>query len=130
VNKNHSNDVIWYWDEDGPWVQKPTGKGERLILMQAMTKTGWRPTAQLVVKSPRKTGDSHGQMPHELCSTWFSEQWLPNSPQDALIMMDHAPSHNGLSPHAAPTASGKKAAIRAWFMKNRIPVREDCLKAA
>lgn len=32
VNKNHSNDFIWYWDEDGPWVQKPTGKGERLII--------------------------------------------------------------------------------------------------
>jgi transposase len=129
VNKNHSNDFIWYWDEDGPWVQKPTGKGERLIIMHAMTKTGWIPAAKLVFKSTRKTGDYHGQMNHELFSKWFSEQLLPNIAKDSLIIMDNAPYHNVLSPHSAPTASCKKAEIRAWFMKNRIPVREDCLKA-
>jgi transposase len=129
VNKNHSNDFIWYWDEDGPWVQKPTGKGERLIIMHAMTKTGWIPTAKLVFKSTRKTGDYHGQMNHELFSKWFSEQLLPNIPKDSLIIMDNAPYHNVLSPHSAPTASCKKAEIRAWLMKNHIPVREDCLKA-
>ncbi len=41
VNKNHSNDFIWYSDEDGPWVQKPTGKGERLIIINAITNSGW-----------------------------------------------------------------------------------------
>ena len=25
VNKNHSNDFIWYYGDDGAWVQKPTG---------------------------------------------------------------------------------------------------------
>ena len=39
VNKNHSNDFIWYSEEDGPWVQKPTGKGERLIIINAMSLT-------------------------------------------------------------------------------------------
>src|SRR4029077_20565222 len=129
VNKNHSNDFIWYWEEDGPWVPKPTGKGERLIIMHAMTKTGLIPTAKLVFKSTRKTGDYHGQMNHELFSKWFSEQLLPNMPKHSLIIMDNAPYHNVLSPHSAPTASCKKAEIRAWLMKNRIPVREDCLKA-
>jgi hypothetical protein len=127
VNKNHSNDFIWYWEEDGPWVHKPPGKGERLIIMQARTQNGWIPTATLVCT--RTTGDDHGQMHHELLSKWFSEQWLPNIPQHSLSMMDNAPYHKVLSPHSAPTASGKKAEIRAWFMKNRIPVREDCLKA-
>jgi transposase len=129
VNKNHSNDFIWYWDDDGPWVQKPTGKGERLIIMHAMTKNGWLPTAKVVCKSTRKTGDYHGQMHHELFSKWFREQLLPNIPQNSLIMMDNAPYHNVLSPHSAPTASCTKAEIRAWLMKNHIPVREDCLKA-
>ena len=40
VNKNHSNDLIWYSSEDGPWVQKPTGKGERLIILNAVTHSG------------------------------------------------------------------------------------------
>jgi hypothetical protein len=56
VNKNQRNDFIWYSDEDGPWVQQPTGQGERLILMHAMTKRGWIPGATLTLKSTRKTG--------------------------------------------------------------------------
>ena len=66
VNKNHSNDFIWYYGEDGPWVQKPTGKGERLIIVNAITKSGWVPGSKLVFKSTRKTGDYHGQMNWEL----------------------------------------------------------------
>lgn len=36
VNKNHSNDYVWYYGEDGPWIQKPTGKGERVIIINAV----------------------------------------------------------------------------------------------
>ena len=36
INKNHSNDFVWYSSEDGPWIQKPTGKGERLIIINAI----------------------------------------------------------------------------------------------
>jgi hypothetical protein len=74
VNKNHSNDFIWYADADGPWVQKPTGKGERLIIIHAMTKNGWIPGAPLTFKSTKKTGDYHGQMHHDLFTKWFTEQ--------------------------------------------------------
>jgi transposase len=87
VNKNHSNDFIWYWDEDGPWVQKPSGKGERLIIMHAMTKHGWIPNAKLVFKSTRKTGDYHGQMNHDLFSKWFREQLLPNIVRNGCIFL-------------------------------------------
>jgi transposase len=48
VNKNHSNDFIWYSGEDEPWVQKPTGKGERLIIVNAILSTGWVNGAKLV----------------------------------------------------------------------------------
>ncbi len=129
VNKNHSNDFIWYSDEDGPWVQKPTGKGERLIIIHAMTKNGWIPGAQLTFKSTKKTGDYHGQMNHDLFTKWFTEQLLPNMPENALIIMDNASYHNALSHHSAPTATCKKDRISAWLRKNGIPVRDDCLKA-
>ncbi len=66
VNKNHSNDYTWYFGEDGPWLQKPTGKGERLIILNAITANGWVPGAKLVFKSTKKTGDYHGQMNWEL----------------------------------------------------------------
>jgi transposase len=68
-------------------------------------------------------------MNHDIFTKWCSEQLLPNIPTHALIVMDNAPYHNGLSRHSAPTATGKKEEIRSWLSKNRIPVRDDCLKA-
>lgn len=129
VNKNHSNDYIWYFGEDGPWVQKPTGKGERLIIMNAITKDGWVPEAKMVFKSTKKTGDYHGQMNNELFTRWFKEKLLPNIPDNSLIVMDNASYHNILSPHSAPTPTCSKKKIRAWLEKNNIACREDCLKA-
>jgi transposase len=129
VNKNHSNDFIWYSDADGPWVQKPTGKGERLLIINAITKEGWLPGAKLVFKSTRKTGDYHGQMNNGLFTKWFTEKLLPNLPQNALIIMDNAPYHNTLSPHSAPIPTCTKERISLWLRKNGVPVPEDCLKA-
>jgi len=129
VNKNHSNDYIWYFGEDGPWVQKPTGKGERLIIMNAITKDGWVPNAKMVFKSTKKTGDYHGQMNQELFTKWFKEKLIPNIPGNSLIVMDNASYHNILSPHSAPTSVCSKKKIRDWLEKNKIACRDDCLKA-
>ncbi len=42
INKNHSNDNTWYFEEDGIVIGKPTGKGDRLIILNAMiTKFSW-----------------------------------------------------------------------------------------
>lgn len=114
VNKNHSNDFMWYCDEDGPWVQKPTGKGERLIILHAMTRSGGVPGAQLPFKSPKQTGDYHGHMHHDLFTKWFTEQLLPNMPGNALSIMDNAPYHTVLSRHSAPTATCTKDSIYTW----------------
>jgi hypothetical protein len=57
VNVNHSPARTWYFAEDGPWVQKPSGKGLRLILVHAMTAGGWVEGAKLVFQAKRRTGD-------------------------------------------------------------------------
>ena len=54
VNKNHSNQFTWYYSEDGPEVNKPSGKGERLIIVNAVTIDGWVHNAQLVSKPKRR----------------------------------------------------------------------------
>ena len=128
INKNHSNDFIWYFEDDGPWIQKPTGKGERLILINAITKDGWVPGAKLIFKSSRKTGDYHGQMNEALFMKWFKEMLIPNIPSNSLIIMDNASYHNVLSNHSAPTATCKKERIRAWLEEQNIPLKKDCLK--
>jgi transposase len=128
VNKNHSNDFVWYFDDDGPWIQKPTGKGERLIILNAITRDGWVPGAKRTFKSTKKTGDYHGQMNQELFTKWFSDQLLRNIHEGSLIVMDNASYHNVLSTHSAPTATCNKQKIRSWLEKNNIPLGEDCLK--
>lgn len=128
INKNHSNDFVWYSSEDGPWIQKPTGKGERLIIMNAITQDGWIPEAKVVFKSTRKTGDYHGQMNWDLFRKWFTEQLLPNIPGSSIIVMDNAPYHNVLADHSAPTPACSKGKIRTWIESNKIPCKDDCLK--
>ena len=71
VNVNHSAARTWYFAEDGPWVQKPSGKGLRLILVHAMTAEGWVEGAKLVFQAKRRTGDYHGQMNFENFRRWF-----------------------------------------------------------
>lgn len=128
VNKNHSNDFVWYSSEDGPWIQKPTGKGERLIIMNAITKNGWVAGAKAVFKSTRKTGDYHGQMNGDLFKKWFSEGLLPNIPCNSIIVMDNASCHNVLAEYSAPVPASSKERICAWLENNKIPCKEDCLK--
>jgi len=72
-------------------MQKPTGKGERLIILNTITQFGWVSNAKLVFKSTKKTGDYHGQMNLALFRKWFIEQLLPNIPKNSNIMMDNAP---------------------------------------
>jgi transposase len=129
INKNHSNDYIWYFTEDGPWVQKPTGNGERLIIMNAITTDGWVPNAKTVFKSTRKTGDYHGQMNWDIFKKWFLEKLLPNIPESSLIIMDNAPYHKVLSENSAPTAASSKENIQKWLGDNKISYSSDCLKA-
>lgn len=129
INKNHSNDFVWYFEDDGPFIQKPTGKGERIIIINAITKDGWVPGAKLAFLSTKKTGDYHGQMNNELFTKWFKEMLLPNIPKSSLIIMDNASYHNILSDHSAPTPKCKKEKIRFWLEKNGIPLKDDCLKA-
>ena len=118
VNKNHSKDFVWYSSEDGPWIQKPTGKGERLIIMNAMTKDGWVPEAKVVFKSTRKTGDYHGQMNGDLFQKWFVEKLLPNIPSASLIIMDNAKYHNVLTDDTFPTLRSYKYELQTWLANN------------
>ncbi len=128
VNKNHSNDWTWYWSEDGPLIRKPTGKGERLIIINAITEDGWVPNAKKVFQSSRKTGDYHGNMNWDLFSKWFKELLIPNIPSNSLIVLDNASYHNILSEDSAPTANCSKERIRNWLEKNNYPCKDDCLK--
>jgi transposase len=119
VNVNHSSERTWYFTDDGPWVQKPSGKGPRLILVHAMTVAGWVEGAKLVFQAKKRTGDYHGQMNFENFRKWFVECLLPRLPASSLIIMDNAPYHKVYVDGAFyPTSSSRKAELKDWLEQN------------
>ncbi len=129
INKNHSNDNTWYYEEDGIVIGKPTGKGERLIIVNAITKDGWVPNSKLVFKASKKTGDYHTNMNWDNFSKWFQEKLLKNIPKNSIIIMDNAAYHNVLVEEAFPKKSHSVRKLREWLSKNTIPWTEDMLKS-
>jgi len=129
INKNHSNDNTWYSEEDGVVIGKPTGKGERLIIVNAITKEGWVPDSKLVFKASKKTGDYHTNMNWDVFSTWFQEKLLKNIPKGSLIIMDNAAYHNVFVEEAFPKKSHSVKRFREWLSDNQIPWTKDMMKA-
>ena len=129
INKNHSSRFTWYLDEDGPWVNKPSGAGQRLILVHAITENGWVDGAELVFEAKKRTGDYHGQMNWENFSKWFLFQLVPNIEPGSIIILDNAKYHNVLAEDSFPNRSNKKEQLRSWLSHNGYPWREDMLKS-
>ncbi len=129
INRNHSNQFTWYLDEDGPDVNKPAGKGERLIVVNAITHDGWVKNAQLVFQAKKRTGDYHGQMDWGNFSKWFTEQLLPNIPENSIIIMDNASYHNTTEENTFPKSNARKQSLRKCLDDKGIPWGEDLLKA-
>jgi len=128
INKNHSSDNTWYFKEDGIILGKPTGKGDRLIIVNAITKDGWVPDTKLVFKASKKVGDYHANMNWGNFSEWFQEKLLKNIPDNSLIIMDNSPYHNVLVEKAFPKKSHSVKRLREWLSHNDIPWTKDMLK--
>ena len=128
INKNHSNRFTWYLEEDGPWVNKPSGVGPRFIIVHAITKDGWVDGAELVFEAKKRTGDYHGQMDWENFSKWFRIQLLPNIPPESIIILDNAPYHNVLT-DTFPNKSSTKAELQNWLAANNSFWTEDMLRS-
>jgi len=129
INRNHSSRFTWYLEEDGPWVNKPSGAGQRLIVVHAITKDGWVDGAQLVFEAKRRLGDYHGQMNWDNFSKWFSFQLLPNIPSGSIVILDNAKYHNVLVEGSFPNRCNTKDELRFWLSRNAYPWREDMLKS-
>ncbi len=129
INKNHSNDNTWYFEEDGIIIGKPTGKGDRLIIVNAITKDGWVPNSKLVFKAARKTGDYHANMNWDNFSKWFQESLIKNIPDNSIIIMDNAPYHNVLVEETFPKRSHSVKRLREWLSNNEIPWTRDMLRS-
>ena len=140
INKNYSgSDFSWYccnWKDDpeldksyGPFINKPSGKGERLIILNAVTKNGWVKGARLVFQAKSNSGDYHGSMDEENFTKWFTKQLLPNIPDNAVIIMDNASYHNTYKEDGVPPLNSKKIILQQWLEENKIDYGEDFLRS-
>ncbi|QTA80580.1 Transposase family protein, DDE domain-containing [Desulfonema limicola] len=139
INKNYSgSDSAWYcsdWNNDsrldksfGPYINKPAGKGERFIILNAVTKDGWVNGTQLVFQANRRTGDYHGSMEEENFTRWLTTQLLPNIADNSVIIMDNAPYHNMFLEDNVPALTSSKSVLQKWLTENNIAFSEDFLR--
>ena len=139
INKNYSGpDTSWFcedWQENenldkfhGPHINKPAGKGERFIILKAMTKEGWVNGTKLIFKANSVTGDYHGSMNVENFTKWFAEQLLPNIQDNSVIIMDNASYHNAHKDDGVPSLSSKKSVLQDWLDKESISYDVDSIR--
>ena len=127
VNAHHSNEYIWV-DNDGKGGWKvPSGKGQRLIVVHAGSAEGWIDGGALVFRSKTNSGDYHEEMNSEHYMEWFTEQLLPNIPQQSVIILDNATYHNKQKDKPPTTANGKDD-IRKWLEQHNIPYDNNDIK--
>jgi len=129
INKNHSQRFTWYLEEDGPWVNKPSGVGPRLIILHAITAQGWVNGSELVFEAKKRTGDYHGQMNWDNFSLWVKNQLLPHIPSNSLIILDNASYHNTFVDNAFPKRSSGREQLQSWLTRNGYPWGKDMLKS-
>ena len=128
VNKNHSARYTWYPEQDGPWVNKPSGVGPRMIMVHAISRDGWVEGAELLFQAKKRTGDYHGQMNWCNFSRWFETQLMPNIPEGAVVVLDNAKYHNVLVEDFFPSANSTKTELQAWLNHNGYTFHENMLK--
>jgi transposase len=128
INKNHSRDASWFSESD-KILKKPTGKGERFIIVNAVSREGWVPNAKFVFKSHKINGDYHDSMNWVIFKDWFESKLIPSLPKNSIIHMDNAKYHNVLAEETFPLRSHTLMNMRYWLLNNKIPYSDDMLKA-
>ena len=121
VNTHHSNEYIWV-DSDGKGGWKvPSGKGQRLIVVHAGGAEGW---VEGVFWSKTNSAD---EMNSEHFMEWFTEQLLPNIPDNSVIIVDNATYHNKQK-DKSPTTANRKDDIKKWLDEHNMPYDDKDIK--
>ncbi len=113
LHQNHVKSKCWMLGEEGG-LNVPTEKGNRIIILHAGSKHGFIPGAELIFQSKTKSSDYHDEMNGEAFVEWFTNQLLPNIPQNSCIVMDNASYHSMLQ-QKIPTMSSRKAEMQQWL---------------
>ena len=120
VHQNHFPSKCWF-HPDRPRVTRPAGKGQRLIIVYAITIDGLLrycpagdtnppspgefdsdiyPTSEMIYRAKSARGDYHDQMDCDTFMLWMERRLLPafeaKYPDKTMILcLDNAPYHHG-----------------------------------
>ncbi|XP_043191568.1 uncharacterized protein LOC122391939 isoform X2 [Amphibalanus amphitrite] len=119
--------VAWLDSDDVAGHKPVTGKGKRLIIVDAGSDSGFTPGAFMCMRTDGKSADYHTSMNASCFEDWFRLQLLPNLPANSVIIMDNASYHSRCA-NKAPTASWRKEAIQEWLRVHDVNPDPDLRK--
>jgi hypothetical protein len=95
VNQYHCTDYIWLPNDGFDTPKIPSGKGKRLIVLHAGTRSeGLIDGCDLVFLTKSKDGDYHQEMNNVVFLEWFENQLMPALKNPSLVVLDNASYHN------------------------------------
>ena len=95
VNQNHCTDYMWLPNDGSDAPKIPSGKGKRLIVLHAGTRSeGLIDGCDLVFLAKSKDGDYHQEMNSVVFLEWFENQLMPALKNLSLVVLDNASYHN------------------------------------
>ncbi|XP_062520191.1 uncharacterized protein LOC134195205 [Corticium candelabrum] len=126
ANSHMAPERLWLDEQGRGGWKRPSGKGQRLIILHAGSETGWTPNADLVFRSKKNSTDYHDEMNSEHFLEWF-QKLLVNIQPGSVIVLDNAPYHNSVV-EKVPTKSSRKKEMQEWLTRKRIPFSDKDLK--
>ena len=94
-----------------PGVIPLCNRGQRLIVVNAGSKKGFIPGAQLIYIASSSTDDYHREMNGANFTKWIEQQLLPNIDYHCAIVMDNA-SYHTMQIDRCSTSSTRRADIQ------------------
>jgi hypothetical protein len=103
---------------DAPKI--PSGKGKRLIVLHAGTRSeGLIDGCDLVFVAKSKDGDYHQEMNSFVFLEWFENQLIPALQNPSLVVLDNANYHNVKTEDTVcPNFSQKKAVLQNYLTQH------------
>jgi hypothetical protein len=91
VNQNHCTYYMWLPDDGSDAPKIPSGKGKRLIVFHAGTRSeGLIDGCDLMFLATSKNGDYHQGMNSVVFLEWFGNQLMPALKNPSLVVLDNA----------------------------------------
>jgi transposase len=98
-------------------ITKPSGRGKRLMIINAIARSGLVPNALQVFPCNSKVtpDDPHAEMNAKKFERWFADRLLPNIPPHSVIILDNASYHSRKSIHLP--SSGRRNVVVPYLQQ-------------